>query len=109
MHKAFASADPSAQKVKNFLNGTWLGHPLHVILTDVPIGAWTTALVFDALELVSGRDEFATAATDTCFLSFGSCFQRPRKFLVIDQYEQIRQDAGLYICGFLRVHAKAHV
>ena len=62
VHKVFASTGPSGQKVKNFLNGTWLGHPLHVILTDVPIGAWTTALVFDALELVSGRDEFATAA-----------------------------------------------
>ena len=62
VHKAFASAGPSGQKVKNFLNGTWLGHPLHVILTDVPIGAWTTALVFDVLELVSDRDEFATAA-----------------------------------------------
>lgn len=62
VHKAFDSAGPIGQKVKNFLNGTWLGHPLHVILTDVPIGAWTTALVFDALELVSGRDEFATAA-----------------------------------------------
>jgi uncharacterized membrane protein len=33
-----------------------------VIVTDVPIGAWTTALVFDALQLVSGRDDFATAA-----------------------------------------------
>jgi hypothetical protein len=31
----------SAQKIRNFLNGTWLGEPLHVVLTDVPIGAWT--------------------------------------------------------------------
>jgi nitrite reductase/ring-hydroxylating ferredoxin subunit/uncharacterized membrane protein len=62
VHKGFASAGPSGQKIKNFLNGTWLGHPLHVILTDVPIGAWTTALVCDALQLVSGRDDFATAA-----------------------------------------------
>lgn len=62
VHKAFASAGPSGQKVKNFLNGTWMGHPLHVILTDVPIGAWTTAMVFDALELISGRDDFAKAA-----------------------------------------------
>jgi nitrite reductase/ring-hydroxylating ferredoxin subunit/uncharacterized membrane protein len=65
VHKAFASAGPTGRKMKNFLNGTWIGHPLHVILTDVPIGAWTTALVFDALQLVSDRDDFATAA-DTC-------------------------------------------
>lgn len=62
VHRGFASAGPSGQKIKNFLNGTWLGEPLHVILTDVPIGAWTTALVFDALELVTSRDGFATAA-----------------------------------------------
>jgi len=68
VHKAFDSAGPIGQKVKNFLNGTWLGHPLHVILTDVPIGAWTTALVFDVLELVSGRDEFATAADSSVMI-----------------------------------------
>jgi len=65
VHKAFASAGPTGRKMKNFLNGTWIGHPLHVILTDVPIGAWTTALVFDALELVSGRDDFATTADNS--------------------------------------------
>lgn len=62
VHKAFASAGPSGQKLKNFLNGTWLGDPLHVILTDVPIGAWTTGLVFDAFQWISGRDDFAAAA-----------------------------------------------
>ena len=62
VHKAFDNAGPSGQTIKNFLNGTQLGEPLHAILTDVPIGAWTVTLVFDALELISGRDEFATAA-----------------------------------------------
>jgi nitrite reductase/ring-hydroxylating ferredoxin subunit/uncharacterized membrane protein len=33
--------------VKDLLNGTWLGHPLHAVLTDVPIGALTLALVLD--------------------------------------------------------------
>lgn len=36
-----------ARSFKTFLNGTWLGHPLHPVLTDIPIGAWTTALVLD--------------------------------------------------------------
>lgn len=36
-----------ARSVKTFLNGTWLGHPLHPVLTDLPIGAWTSALVLD--------------------------------------------------------------
>jgi nitrite reductase/ring-hydroxylating ferredoxin subunit/uncharacterized membrane protein len=34
--------------VKNALHGVWLGHPLHPVFTDLPIGAWTTALALDA-------------------------------------------------------------
>ncbi len=52
---------PAAQKARNFLNGTWLGEPLHVVLTDVPVGAWTVAMVFDALDLLYNRGEFARA------------------------------------------------
>jgi len=33
----YAGGRPTAQKVRNVLNGTWLGEPLHVILTDIPI------------------------------------------------------------------------
>jgi nitrite reductase/ring-hydroxylating ferredoxin subunit/uncharacterized membrane protein len=40
--------------VGNILHGTWLGHPLHAVLTDVPIGCWTAAAVFDALEKTTG-------------------------------------------------------
>ena len=58
----YANGNPGAQKVRNFLNGTWLGEPLHVVLTDVPIGAWTVAMVFDALEMINSRYEFALAA-----------------------------------------------
>jgi len=57
----------SAQKIRNFLNGTWLGEPLHVVLTDVPVGAWTVAMAFDALDLVCDRREFARA----CEMSIG--------------------------------------
>jgi hypothetical protein len=28
----------TGQKIKNFLHGTWLGHPLHPVITDVPVG-----------------------------------------------------------------------
>jgi nitrite reductase/ring-hydroxylating ferredoxin subunit/uncharacterized membrane protein len=57
----YGGGDPSAQKIRNFLNGTWLGEPLHVVLTDVPVGAWTVAMAFDALDVVCKRREFALA------------------------------------------------
>ena len=58
----YANGQPSAQKIRNFLNGTWLGEPLHPILTDVPIGAWTVAIIFDVLDSISKRREFSLAA-----------------------------------------------
>lgn len=36
---------------KLFLNGTWLEHPLHPLLTDVVVGAWTVTLLLDVLAL----------------------------------------------------------
>lgn len=35
--------------VRNLLSGTNLGHPLHPMLTDVPIGAWSMAGLLDAV------------------------------------------------------------
>ncbi|MEO5680260.1 MAG: DUF2231 domain-containing protein, partial [Acidimicrobiales bacterium] len=37
---------------KDLLSGTWLGHALHPLLTDLPIGFWTSAWTLD---LVGGR------------------------------------------------------
>jgi nitrite reductase/ring-hydroxylating ferredoxin subunit/uncharacterized membrane protein len=44
------------------LHGTWLGHPLHVVLTDVPLGSWTAAAVFDLLDLANGNGNARRAA-----------------------------------------------
>jgi nitrite reductase/ring-hydroxylating ferredoxin subunit/uncharacterized membrane protein len=46
---AYASAGDAGQRVKNFAHGVWLGHPLHPVFTDIPIGAWTAGLVIDAV------------------------------------------------------------
>ena len=36
-------------KLKDALSGTFLGHALHPLLTDVPIGTWTSATLLDVL------------------------------------------------------------
>lgn len=38
---------------KSLLHGTWFGHPIHPVITDVPIGAWLLAALFDILWLAS--------------------------------------------------------
>ena len=56
-------------RTKNALDGLWMGVPLHPVLTDVPIGSWTTTLVFDGVDLVSGS-RFARDTADGT-LAFG--------------------------------------
>lgn len=60
--KLLNSAGPAGQKIANLLNGTWLGHPLHSVITDVPIGAWTAAITLDAMEASTGRKGIGRAA-----------------------------------------------
>jgi nitrite reductase/ring-hydroxylating ferredoxin subunit/uncharacterized membrane protein len=45
--------------VRDALSGTWLGHALHPILTDVVIGSWTSATILD---LIGGDDDGAAAS-----------------------------------------------
>ena len=45
---AYEAAGPIGQQAKNALHGVWLGHPLHPVFTDLPLGAWTTSLALDA-------------------------------------------------------------
>ncbi|HTE20710.1 MAG TPA: Rieske 2Fe-2S domain-containing protein [Armatimonadota bacterium] len=60
-----AGESPAAQEVRDCLHGVWLGHPLHPVITDVPIGAWTAALALDAIDTIRWTDEMAPGADAT--------------------------------------------
>jgi nitrite reductase/ring-hydroxylating ferredoxin subunit/uncharacterized membrane protein len=49
LQKAVRAAVPQESTLKDLLSGTWLGHPVHPPLTDVVVGAWTSALLLDVL------------------------------------------------------------
>src|SRR6185503_9172612 len=53
---------PVGSRIADILHGTWLGHPFHVVLTDVPIGCWTAAAVLDLLEEKTGSRAMGRAA-----------------------------------------------
>ena len=59
---AAATVYRAGRPVRNFLHGTWLGHPLHAAITDVPVGAWSTAAVLDIVEMVSGTQSYSPGA-----------------------------------------------
>jgi nitrite reductase/ring-hydroxylating ferredoxin subunit len=64
VNNAFSSTGEAGHYVKDFLNGVWIGHPLHPIITDVPIGAWTMTELLDAISAISGGDKGLDTAAD---------------------------------------------
>jgi nitrite reductase/ring-hydroxylating ferredoxin subunit len=60
---AYSRAGEAGHIAKNTLHGVWLGHPLHPVFTDVPLGAWTAGLVLDAVA-AKRRDRGMARAAD---------------------------------------------
>lgn len=50
-----AKALTKNDKLRSFLQGNFMGHALHPMLTDMPIGFWTSALTLDVLAPHRGR------------------------------------------------------
>ena len=60
-HRWLSALFRPIRPVKDFLNGTWLGHPVHSAATDIPIGALLLTVVLD----VAGQ----TAAADIALVA----------------------------------------
>ncbi|MEO8632436.1 MAG: DUF2231 domain-containing protein, partial [Chloroflexota bacterium] len=65
MQRIFRALYGPFPALRDFLHGTWLGHPLHPMLTDVPIGALVIGTVLDAV----GQPTGATWAIGIGFVS----------------------------------------
>ena len=55
----------SSKRLTSLLSGTPIGHPVHPLLVTIPIGAWTSAVFFDA----TGQEEAADALVGLGVLS----------------------------------------
>ena len=53
---------PQGNKFREILHGTWLHEPLHSVMTDVPVGSWTAAVIFDTIGAVAGNKTMDKAA-----------------------------------------------
>ena len=65
-YKALGSAGTS---LKSFNHGTWLGHPLHPVLTDIPLGLWTITVLFDIIYLFNRSAVWFDASELTIFVA----------------------------------------
>ncbi len=92
LHRAVLRGGYPARRIADFLHGTWLGHPLHPVLTDVAIGAWTLGTLFDALSLGS-RSRHLEQTADT-MTTIGIAAAVPTALTGLTDYSTIPQAAA---------------
>ncbi len=56
VHRLLAAIFGRMLPIRDLLAGTWLGHPFHALLTDVPIGALTLVIVLDVVGQPTAAD-----------------------------------------------------
>ncbi len=55
-HRWLGALFRPVRPIKDLLNGTWLGHPLHSAATDVPVGSLIVSVVLDLVGQPVGAD-----------------------------------------------------
>jgi nitrite reductase/ring-hydroxylating ferredoxin subunit/uncharacterized membrane protein len=73
VEKSLLVTGAAAQPLRNFLHGTWLGHPLHPALTDIPVGAWTVSGILDIADLF-GAENVAAGADAAVTIGLAGAF-----------------------------------
>lgn len=71
---AYDAMGPLGQEVEDALHGKFLGHPLHPVLVEIPIGAWMTVGALDLLEMfgVKGLEKGSNAVLVVGLLGSGA-------------------------------------
>jgi nitrite reductase/ring-hydroxylating ferredoxin subunit/uncharacterized membrane protein len=91
IHGAVLNGGDGVRQAVDVLHGVWLGHPLHPVLTDIPIGAWTLAVLCDLVAAQRGSDEAARMA-DTLTI-IGAVAAVPTAIAGIADYSAIDESA----------------
>jgi nitrite reductase/ring-hydroxylating ferredoxin subunit/uncharacterized membrane protein len=55
-HRWLSALFRPIRPIKDLLNGTWLGHPVHSAVTDLPIGALTVSIILELVGQHTGAD-----------------------------------------------------
>jgi len=86
VHSWILKGKPRRQAA-DLLHGTWLGHPLHSVLTDMTIGAWVASFVLDLLSL-RRRSRNIRRAADT-LLNLGNASATTTALAGLSDYSTI--------------------
>jgi nitrite reductase/ring-hydroxylating ferredoxin subunit/uncharacterized membrane protein len=62
IHDQVLAAGEPARNIADVLHGVWLGHPLHPVLTDMVVGAYSLGGLLDLASMMGGGDGARKAA-----------------------------------------------
>ena len=90
LHSIVTGSD-LARRIADFLHGTWMGHPLHPVLTDIVVGSWSLAAVADGLALATGSETLEESAD--ALIVAGLLAAVPTAITGLADYSGIYEDA----------------
>ncbi len=96
--------DAKGEKFREILHGSWLHEPLHAIMTDVPVGSWTAAVLFDSLAAMTGSRKLDSAADALVILGLAGA--AGASITGMNDWSEIKRDAPRRIGA---VHALLNV
>jgi nitrite reductase/ring-hydroxylating ferredoxin subunit/uncharacterized membrane protein len=91
IHNAVLGSGDHVRTVVDSLHGTWLGHPLHPVLTDIPIGAWTVAMMCDLV--AAQRDSGEAEKMADALIAIGAAAAVPTAIAGVADYSAIDESA----------------
>ena len=91
LHDLVLKGGQPARLAADLLHGTWLGHPLHSVLTDLTIGAWTFGSLMDLFSLGGHRQSNERAADR--LIALGTASALPTALTGLADYSTIPEGA----------------
>ena len=90
---------PEESLAKEILSGSWIGHPVHPLLTDAVVGSWLSAFILDTV----GPDSYQQAADQ--LIAVGLVAAAPTALTGLSDWAELRAGArrvgGLHALGNL--------
>jgi nitrite reductase/ring-hydroxylating ferredoxin subunit/uncharacterized membrane protein len=79
------------RRIADFFHGSWLGHPLHPVLTDFVIGAWVMGAILDFFAALNGSSKTEQAADN--LIGLGAAGAIPTAIAGLTDYTTIPRRA----------------
>lgn len=92
IHNLVLGGGGVTRTLADLLHGTWMGHPLHAVLVEIPIGSWSASAVFDLLAVATGSRNAEWTAD--ALITLGVAGAVPAAMAGMADYSAIREDVA---------------